>query len=184
MLGNHHLMTEEYLLLQGPCHIEPFLWLWAGLRPVRLQPRPIQTTSTCGTLSGFTVAHLPDWVWRGSWSWRVLQWLLWGASGWLSRSSIKDSLTHIHQHNTIQAVQRTPGRTWWQGVEVPMSKVGVPLSRLRSPAKVFLRIGGIVEEMMGQGENLWKVKRQQRLLLLLLFHTQFLRMFSSLSQAW
>ena len=69
-------------------------------------------------------------------------------------------------------------------LEAHLSKMEAPLGRLKPPAEVFLRVGGTEEEMMGRGENLWKVKRQQRLLLLLLFHTQFLRMFSSLSQAW
>ena len=217
-LNSHVRQSSSYdkcFFFQGPCHSEPFLRLWAGLRPVRLQPGPTQTnTTTWSTIPGFTVTHLPDWVWQGIWSWRLLQWLLRGASEWLSRSSIKDSLTIIHQHDTIQAVQRIQGRTWWQGLEVPLikleaplikvevplikvevplnkveaplNKVEVPLRRLRSPAEVFLRIGRIEEEMMGRGEVLWRrVRRQQKLLLLrLLFHMQFLMMFSSLSRAW
>ena len=72
-------------------------------------------------------------------------------------------------------------------VEVPLSGMEVPLSGLRSPVEVFLRrvdllrIGDVKEKM----EILWRVERQKQLLLLLMIsHMQFLKMFSSLNQTW
>ena len=76
------------------------------------------------------------------------------------------------------------------GMEAPLNKVEVPLSGLRPPVEVFLgrvdllRIGD-KEEKMGRAEILWRVERQQQLLLLLMIsHMQFLTMFSSLNQTW
>ena len=73
------------------------------------------------------------------------------------------------------------------GMEAPLNKVEVPLSGLRPPVEVFLgrvdllRIGDVKEKM----EILWRVERQKQLLLLLMiFHMQFLRMFSSLNRTW
>merc|ERR1719499_837490 len=99
---------------------------------------------------------------------------------------------------TFKEVQRTQGRTWWKGLEVPLSKVEVPLSGMEVPLSGLrpqmevllrrvdlLRIGDM-EEKIEQVEILWRVKRQQQQLLLLLMisHMQFLTMFSSLSQTW
>ena len=75
-------------------------------------------------------------------------------------------------------------------VEVTLSGMEVPLSGLRPPVVVLLRrvdllrIGDMKEKMEGV-EILWRIKRQQQLLLLLLIsRMQFLTMFSSLRQTW
>ena len=83
-------INDMNFFMQGSFHIiEPPVWLWTRLWPLRLQPQPTTTT----THQWRTVTHLPDWIWnwyrgeRPAYCWRLLQRLPW-SSDRLSRLSI------------------------------------------------------------------------------------------------